>query len=68
MWLLPRPGFSVSGRPGSGRRGASMSIFICDGTKEAPEKNTIDKLTGKKTPAILKSAIQRALGKIEPKK
>jgi hypothetical protein len=44
------------------------SIIICDGTKEAPDKNAIERLTGKKTPAALKSAILRALAKTEPKK
>ncbi|HVE38719.1 MAG TPA: hypothetical protein VNM14_02450 [Planctomycetota bacterium] len=44
------------------------AIIICDGTKEAPEKNTIERLLGKKTPAALKVAIVKALAKIEPKK
>ena len=44
------------------------TIIICDGTKEAPEKNTIEKMTGKKSPALLKAAILRALSKIELKK
>jgi hypothetical protein len=44
------------------------AIVICDGSKESPERNAIEKLSGKKSPAALKAAIQRALGKIEPKK
>jgi hypothetical protein len=44
------------------------SIVICDGTKEAPEKSALEKLSGKKSPAALKAAIQRALAKMEPKK
>ena len=44
------------------------AIFICDGAKEAPEKNIIEKLTGKKAPLVLKSSIQKALLKVEPKK
>jgi hypothetical protein len=44
------------------------TIILCDGTKEAPDKNTLEKLTGKKSPAMLKGAILRALAKIEPKK
>lgn len=43
------------------------AIFICDGTKEAPEKNVLEKLAGRKTPAILKSSIQKALLRVEPK-
>jgi hypothetical protein len=44
------------------------ALFLCDGSKEAPEKNVLEKLTGKKNAAALKAAIQRALGKIESKK
>jgi hypothetical protein len=44
------------------------AIFICDAAKENPEKNALEKLTGKKTPAQLKSAIQKALIRVEPKK
>ncbi len=44
------------------------AIVLCDGTKEAPEKNTIERLVGKKTPAILKAAIVKALAKIDSKK
>jgi hypothetical protein len=44
------------------------AIFLCDGTKEAPDKNTLEKLSGRKSPAMLKAAIQRALAKIESKK
>ncbi|HVR84006.1 MAG TPA: hypothetical protein VMU54_06825 [Planctomycetota bacterium] len=44
------------------------AIFICDGGKENPEKNPLEKLTGKKTPAALKSAIQKAFLRVETKK
>jgi hypothetical protein len=44
------------------------AFILCDGTKEAPDKSLIEKMTGKKSPAALKAAIQRALAKIEPKK
>jgi hypothetical protein len=44
------------------------AIILCDGTKEAPDKNALEKLTGKKSPALLKGAIQRALAKIDSKK
>lgn len=44
------------------------AVFFCDGTKEAPEKNVLEKLTGKKTATTLKASIQKALGKIEAKK
>src|SRR5436190_5529706 len=44
------------------------AIILCDGTKEAPDKNPIERLSGKKTPAMLKAAILRGLAKIEPKK
>jgi hypothetical protein len=40
-------------------------IFICDGTKDSPEKNTIEKLTGKKPPSALKASILKALAKVE---
>jgi hypothetical protein len=42
------------------------AFFICDACKECPEKNPLEKLAGKKSPAVLKSAIQRALLRIEP--
>jgi hypothetical protein len=44
------------------------AIILSDGSKEAPERNAIEKLAGKKSPAMLKAAIQRALSKIESKK
>ncbi|MBV8879139.1 MAG: hypothetical protein JO332_04150 [Planctomycetaceae bacterium] len=44
------------------------AIFICDASKESPEKNALEKLTGKKSPAALKAAVQKALLKLEPKK
>lgn len=40
-------------------------IFICDGAKDNPEKNTIEKLTGKKAPSALKASIQKALARVE---
>lgn len=43
-------------------------VFICDGAKEAPDKNTLEKLAGKKPAAAFKAALQRALAKIDPKK
>jgi len=48
---------------------ATGPVFIlCDGTKDSPEKNVLEKLTGKKSPAALKASIQRALQRIEQKK
>ncbi|HZE99498.1 MAG TPA: hypothetical protein VE981_21010 [Planctomycetota bacterium] len=44
------------------------AVVICDAAKESPEKNALERLTGKKTPAQLKAALQKALLKIEPKK
>ena len=44
------------------------AFFICDAAKDSPEKNTLEKLSGKKSPAALKSAIQKAFQKVEPKK
>jgi hypothetical protein len=44
------------------------AIFICDASKEAPEKNALEKIAGKKAPAALKAAILRALSKLDPKK
>src|SRR5579862_5801906 len=41
------------------------AFFLCDAGKESPEKNPLEKLTGKKTPAALKSAIQKALLRID---
>ena len=44
------------------------AFFICDAAKESPEKNMLEKMSGKKSPAALKSAIQKAFQKIEVKK
>ena len=44
------------------------AIFVCDASKEAPEKNALEKLPGKKTAAAIRAAIVKALSKIEPKK
>jgi hypothetical protein len=44
------------------------TVFLCDGSKENPEKNALEKLSGKKPPAAIKAAILKALSKIEPKK
>ncbi len=44
------------------------AIFLCDAGKESPEKNPLERMSGKKTPASLKSAIQKALLRIETKK
>lgn len=44
------------------------TMLFFDGTREPSEKNAIEKLTGKKTPAALKAAIQKALAKLEPPK
>jgi hypothetical protein len=44
------------------------AVFICDAAKESPEKNPLEKLSGKKNPAAIKAAILKALGKIEPRK
>jgi hypothetical protein len=43
------------------------AIFICDASKESPEKNAIEKMTGKKNPAAIKVAILKALAKVELK-
>ena len=43
------------------------SIYICDASKEAPEKAILEKLTGAKKPVALKVAVQRALFKVEKK-
>ena len=48
--------------------GQAPALFLCDASKEAPEKNALEKLSGKKTPAAIKAAIQKALAKLEPKK
>lgn len=43
-------------------------VVFCDGTKDNPEKNTIEKLTGKKPPSVLRASILKALAKVESKK
>lgn len=41
------------------------SVYICDASKEAPEKAILEKLTGAKKPLALKIAVQRALLKVD---
>jgi hypothetical protein len=41
------------------------AVFICDATRESPEKYTLEKLAGKKNAAALKAAIQKCLLKVE---
>jgi hypothetical protein len=48
--------------------GQAPAVFLCDASKESPEKNPLEKLSGKKTPAAIKAAFQKALSKLEPKK
>ena len=43
------------------------SIYICDASKDAPEKAVIEKLTGAKKPVALKLAVQKALFKVDRK-
>ena len=43
------------------------SIYICDASKDAPEKAILEKLTGAKKPLSLKLAVQKALFKVEKK-
>jgi hypothetical protein len=43
------------------------SIYICDASKETPEKGILEKLTGAKKPVSLKLAVQKALFKVEKK-
>ena len=43
------------------------SIYICDASKESPEKAVIEKLTGSKKPIALKTALLRALLKVDKK-
>ena len=43
------------------------SVYICDASKEAPEKAVLEKLTGAKKPVALKLAVQKALFKVEKK-
>lgn len=44
------------------------AVFLVDASKENPEKNVLEKLSGKKQPGAIKAAIQKALLKIEPRK
>jgi hypothetical protein len=44
------------------------AVFFCDASKDVPEKNVLEKFSGKKSPAAIKASIQKALAKIEPKK
>jgi len=41
------------------------SIVLADASRENPEKDPIERLSGKKTAPALKQAIQRALKKVE---
>lgn len=41
------------------------TVFFCDAGKDAPEKNPLEKLVGRKTAPVLKAAIQKALLKVE---
>lgn len=44
------------------------AVVLCDAAKESPEKNSIEKIFGKKTAATYRTAILKALAKIEAKK
>lgn len=44
------------------------AVFICDANRESPEKNTLEKMTGRKNAAALKSSIQKCLLRVETKK
>jgi hypothetical protein len=44
------------------------TVILCDPAKENPEKNPLEKLSGKKSAAALKAALQKALLKIEARK
>lgn len=44
------------------------TIVLCDSSRENPERNPIEKLAGKKSPASIKAALLRALRKVEDKK
>ncbi len=44
------------------------AVVLCDASKESPEKSAIEKIFGKKTPATYKTAIVKALAKMEVKK
>src|SRR4051812_10713292 len=41
------------------------ALFICDATRENPEKNVLEKLTGKKTASSLKASVQKCLLRAE---
>ena len=44
------------------------AVIVCDAAQESPEKHPLEKLTGKRSPAALKSALQRAFQKVDAKK
>lgn len=44
------------------------AVFICDALKDVPEKNVLEKFSGKKSAATIKATILKALAKTEPKK
>ena len=63
--------FTLKKEPEAAKKwGATLapSVFICDNSKDAPEKNVLEKFSGKKPPAAIKAALLKALAKIEPKK
>jgi hypothetical protein len=41
------------------------SLVLADASKESPEKDPLERLSGKKTPMALKMAIQKALRKLD---
>lgn len=60
--------YSVKKDPDAARKwGVNLGpmIFICDGTKDSPEKNPIEKIAGKKAPSVLRASILKALSKVE---
>jgi hypothetical protein len=63
--------YSVKKDPEASKRwgvATAPAIFLCDGNKDSPEKNILEKITGKKSPSALKASIQKALTRIEQKK
>jgi len=44
------------------------AIVLADGAQENPEKAPFERLTGKKSPAAVKAAIQKALARLDAKK
>lgn len=44
------------------------TIYLCDPSKENPERNPLEKLSGKKSPREAKAALLKALRKLEEKK